>query len=688
MSIDQTSLLDKHKQLVKSWVPKARQVLEDDLKAQLERLGIKRSGKTVPIDQMHLLDDVKTTRARVEALLNRETLSEGEPKRGFTAVLRETSYTFLNRLLGLKCMEMRRLLYLPPPNDPKGLPEETEVITPIPGQARSRYLRDLRAAVGSPYKYEADSEQALLRDGLTAAFSHITEEIRILFDPEHEYVCLWPTHACLVKVIDMINQDLPGDAYRAKDFLGWVYQFFNREEKKKVRNENKGTPRSSYELAVINQFYTPPWIVKVLVDNTLARLWLQMHPDSTLKSNEPPPLPGERISEKPDADYLVPGTGEKLRYKRLTESGEVLDFKVAKDIALLDPACGTMHFGQYAFGLFYRMYEEEIENAGNPGWPEVPSVSNVKDIPKAIIENNVFGIDIDPRAVQIASLGLLLTAKEAAIQHGHDPNEIKISHTNLVVANTVNLGEDRLRALVERVNGRFGSPEIQERLFKTLWDNLQYVGELGSLIQVREGVTRVVGDWIHQQARKRGLLQLTREEPKQLDMLTDQRKEQLRLERQLLEEEAQKLRDELLGALQKAAAEVGGDPAERLFAEDTARGLKLLQMLSRTYDVVVMNPPYGAFVPKVKDFIRSAYPLTHNDIYATFIDRATQLVEEEGYVGAIVSSTFVTLKTFEKLRKEIMLERNPLIVMLDLGFGILDDATVETAAIVLRGGAL
>jgi 23S rRNA G2069 N7-methylase RlmK/C1962 C5-methylase RlmI len=128
------------------------------------------------------------------------------------------------------------------------------------------------------------------------------------------------------------------------------------------------------------------------------------------------------------------------------------------------------------------------------------------------------------------------------------------------------------------------------------------------------------------------------------------------------------------------------DPAERLFAEDTARGLKLVQMLSRRYDVVVMNPPYGGFVPTVKEFVKAAYPLTANDIYATFIDRATQLTAPEGYVGALVSATFVNLTTFEKLRTEILLKRNPLITMLDLGFGILDDATVEAAAVVLRGG--
>ena len=164
------------------------------------------------------------------------------------------------------------------------------------------------------------------------------------------------------------------------------------------------------------------------------------------------------------------------------------------------------------------------------------------------------------------------------------------------------------------------------------------------------------------------------------------RAEQLELERTALEEEAAKLSRELLAAVEEAAAGIADDPADRLFAEDTARGLKLVQLLSRRYDVAVMNPPYGAFVPRVRDFVKAAYPLTSNNIYATFIDRACQLTEPDGYVGALVPSTFMQPRSFEKLRTEILLKRNPLILMLDLGFGILDDATVETAAIAVRGG--
>jgi hypothetical protein len=621
MTVETQALSDRHKDAVRSWVPMVRRVLEEDLAAQLERLGVRPDGKHMPVDTMRLSAEASTVRTPVEALLRHDELAEGSPGRGYENVLRELTYTLLNRLVGLKSMEARGLLYLPPPDNQSGAPEQTEIITPIPGQARSRYLRDFRAAGGARYRYEDDAEEALLRDGLTAAFRHITSEIRLLFDPDHEYACVWPTHACLVRVIDMINSDLPEDAYRAHDFLGWVYQFFNRDEKKQVRADNKGIPRSSYELSVINQFYTPSWVVKVLVDNTLGRLWLQMHPDSALASEGPPPLPDARTSDEPVADYLVPQTGEKLRYQRLTEEGQVETYKRVCDITLLDPACGTMHFGQYAFGLFYRMYLDEIEHTGAPGWPAEPSVRDPKDIPAAIITNNLFGIDIDPRAIQIASLSLLFTAKEAALRHGYAPQDVHIARTNLVVANAVNLGEERLRTLINRLGPRLGSIELQECLFKTVWENLQYVGELGSLIQVREGVTRVLHDWVEQHAKQQGITRLLwPQQERQLDLGTirsdavRQQAHQMELQRRLLEEEAAQVRRDLLSGVEAAAAEVGTDPSQRLFAEDTARGLKLLEVLSRRYDVVVMNPPYGAFVPKVRDFIKVTYPLTKNNI--------------------------------------------------------------------------
>ena len=198
-----------------------------------------------------------------------------------------------------------------------------------------------------------------------------------------------------------------------------------------------------------------------------------------------------------------------------------------------------MHFGQYAFGLFHQMYLDEIQHAGEPGWPAEPSIRDPKQIPAAIIEKNLFGIDIDARAIQIASLSLLLTAKEAAASSGYSPLDVKLRRSNLVVANAVNIGEEQLRSLVSGLGDRLGSRSLQEALFKTIWENLQNVGELGSLIQVRESVTRVLDEWVDRQAKDRGITRIRA--PKDTGQLVletivteveqDQRK-QMELERQ------------------------------------------------------------------------------------------------------------------------------------------------------------
>jgi hypothetical protein len=132
----QVALSDQHKEAVKSWVPKARRLLETDLTAQLERLGIREGGKVIPLESMSLTPEAVAIRQRVEALLVRDSTAEGTPKRGYDNVLRELTYTTLNRLVGLKAMEARQVLFLVPPVG--GAPESTEVLTPIPGQDRSR----------------------------------------------------------------------------------------------------------------------------------------------------------------------------------------------------------------------------------------------------------------------------------------------------------------------------------------------------------------------------------------------------------------------------------------------------------------------------------------------------------------------------------------------------------------------
>jgi hypothetical protein len=636
------------KKRVKSWVLALRKLLEEDLGRELKRLGIERRKPPVPLAKLdYLSDDERAIRRHLDALLAHETRVQGSPEEGYFAVRREAAYTFLNRLVGLRCMEARGLLFMGG--------EQTEVVTMRPEYGgRSRLLRDLRAAGGAKYRDPEEGDALLLRDGLDQAFRAVTEDIGVLFDPDHEYSRLWPSYPTLKNAIQQINEGLPPEVFAAPDFLGWVYQFFNVEEKERIREKTKGKPTTPYELAVINQFYTPDWIVKFLVDNTLGRVWHEMHADTRL-SRRTADDAGPLVA----FDYLVPRTGEHRRQ----------EVRQACDLRLLDPACGTMHFGQYAFALLYEMYLEELEHAGQAGWPTTPSVTSREEIAAAILEHNLFGIDIDARAIQIAALALLLTAKEVAKTHGLQASSVRVRKMNLVAADAVSLGEEELTKFLQRANGRMGDPALRRQLISAIWRNLQHVAQLGSLVQVSEDLATAANDWVEKIAhsKRAGTAQMS-------------------LIRPLMEAQAAGLKEALLSALHAYAAENRSDDAlQRLFAEDTASGFELLDVLSARYDAVVMNPPYGEFIPAVKKFIDAAYPLTKNDIYAAFIDRGTQLLRPTGYLGAIVSRTFVNLSSFEKLRTYILLKRNPLVTMLDLGFGILDGATVETAALVARG---
>lgn len=647
-SVTPRALDSDTKKQVKNWVLALRKLLEEDLGREIKRLGFERGAVPVPLSKLdYLTEEEQAIRRHLEVLLARETKTEGTRERGYDAVRREMAYTFLNRLVGLRCMEARGLLVV------NG--DVTEVVTTRPEYGGlSRLLRDLRASGGSKYKWGEDAEAQLLRKGLAQAFAAVTEDIKVLFDPDHEYSRLWPSFPTLKKVIHQINEGLPPEVFASPDFLGWVYQFFNVEEKERIRERTKGKPTTPYELAVINQFYTPDWIVKFLVDNTLGRVWLQMHPDTRLR---------RRVEDGGGPliafDYLVARTGE----------DRPQEVRPVRDLRLLDPACGTMHFGQYAFALLYEMYQEELERAGQEGWPATASVERHEDIPATILERNLFGIDIDARAIQIAALALLLTAKEVAKAHGLAPSSVRVRKMNLVAADAVSLGEGELTKFLERANGRIGDPALRRQLIGAIWRNLQHVTQLGSLVQVGEDLAAAASDWVEKSTRaKRGA------------------SAQMSLIRPLAEADAAGLSDALVSGLHAYALENrSGDIIQRLFAEDTARGFELLELLSARYDAVVMNPPYGEFIPAAKEFVAAAYPLTKNDIYAAFIDRGTQLLRPTGYLGAIVSRTFVNLSSFEKLRTQILLKRNPLVTMLDLGFGILDGATVQTAALVARG---
>lgn len=210
------------------------------------------------------------------------------------------------------------------------------------------------------------------------------------------------------------------------------------------------------EIPAATQLFTPRWIVRALVENSLGRLWLQMHPDSRLRDH---------------LHYLIPEV-----------DAPTAAMKPVREITLLDPACGTMHFGLVAFDLFVEMYQEEIEHAGEPGWPEQPSVRDASEIAAAIVEHNLFGIDIDLRAVQLSALTLYL--KAAAL----NPKVTQLQ-SNLACADVLLLNGHRLDAFLTEM--RFERP-IYERVIRAVWKRLRDANQLGSLLRLEDEIRGLV----------------------------------------------------------------------------------------------------------------------------------------------------------------------------------------------------
>ena len=284
--------------------------------------------------------------------------------------------------------------------------------------------------------------------------------------------------------------------------------------------------------------------------------------------------------------------------------------KPVREITALDPACGTMHFGLVAFDLFAEMYREELENAGEPGWPDEPSVTDEDEIPAAILRNNLFGMDIDLRSVQLSALTLYLKAKSLN-------RNAEITASNLACADVRMPPDDHLDEVIREAG--LGRP-VYERLLRAAWRRLLNTSVAGSLVRVEEEVGALV-EKERQRYDREGL---------QPDLSGDAAG---------FGEEAaaEGFWDGLKAGIFKAfddyarrQAEAGND--ESYFVGEAREGLRVLDVMLRRYDVVVANPPYLSrrnMNKELADFLGGAYPASKGDLYTAFIERCSEFLERE-----------------------------------------------------------
>ncbi len=371
--------------------------------------------------------------------------------------------------------------------------------------------------------------------------------------------------------------------------------------------------------------------------------------------------------------------------------------KDPRTILMLDPACGSMHFGLYAFDLFEVIYGEARAGTVECGTAELRDGSGGfglerdfpdldlfrRHVPRLIIEFNIHGIDIDPRATQIAGLALWLRAQKAWQKMELKPaDRPAIKRSNIVCAEPMPGEKEFLREFVDR-QFPLAERSLFLRLLETIWDKMQLAGEAGSLLKIEDEIRSIVA------TAKR----LWKEGPKfeQGSLFSEAeaapRQSEMRLDLSGITDEQfwERAEDHIYAALRTYAEQAGNEGGfqRRLFAEDAARGFAFIDLCRKRYDVALMNPPFGDASFPSKPYIDDTYGDTKGDVYKAFVECFHARLVPAGYLGIISSRAGFFLSQSEDWRTRVVLRLFRPIALADLGSGVLD-AMVEVAAYVLR----
>jgi restriction-modification enzyme MmeI-like protein len=444
-------------------VTQARKLLEEDLGGQLqETYGIQPDGAMLDLSALDHLDDETISHAhllrdRIEHLAGLDGAGKAALGNAVGRCVREQAFTLLHRLAALRLCEERGLIQesVRRGYDSQGFRVYEQVGGPALGEhTYARYAVFLRC----------------MFDELA-----MDPEIGVLFDRFSPFGLLFPREPALLDLLRLIGAPQLTHLWAADETIGWIYQYFNAPEERRAMREASGAPRNSRELAVRNQFFTPRYVVEFLTDNTLGRLWYEMREGCTRLADDCRYLAHRRAPAGLDAE---------LRARPRRDP---------RDIKILDPACGSGHFLLYAFDLHQTIYEEAWADPDAP-----PSASTGRAlsadyasegalrraIPALILEHNLYGIDIDPRAVQIAALALWLRAQRAWHEQGLKAAERPpIERCNIVCAEPM-AGDGKMLESFEQTL----RPRLLGQLVNRAVRDMRRAGEIGSLLRMEQEI--------------------------------------------------------------------------------------------------------------------------------------------------------------------------------------------------------
>jgi len=567
-----------------------------DLDRELERLGIAPDGTIIPFDVV-ANPSTEETRARRVAEAELAGVPPGGRAAARTELVERAAYSWINRLLALRAMEARGLIAetLRPNPDYDGQPEALYVLAATDPARAAAADRGWWQVIE-----DACSGQAASLPGLFGAG-----------DPN---IALRPSIAALLHCVGALGGgQLPGftleefdAAFADPDAIGWAYQFYQEEAKAQVYAKLKagGKVTTRDEIAAATQLFTEPYMVQWLLQNSLGRSYQEAYPESTL----------------PDtwAYYIRPDALNQPAVPTLA------------GLTVMDPCMGSGHFLREAFDMLVAMYREQQ--------PELAAT----EIADRVLSTHLRGIDIDPRAAQLAALTLYLRARELVRDERRSRRQSGPGTYQPPAMNLATTPSRLDKGALDRHLRRHPEDVVLQDLLEEIFAVLEQADILGSLLRPEEHLNA-------------GIDKLRRSHTQQMD--SDLATVQLRASiTRLIQEnpaDAKRLLLERVAAIFKAEAANTGDVGEQLFGREVEQGVRLVQLLDGQYAVVVTNPPYlgsGNMVLSLRRYVELQYPTGKRDLYASFILRCLEFCQFSGRVAMVTQQSWLFLRTFADLR--------------------------------------
>lgn len=532
----------------------------------------------------------------------RQELIKQIKEKGYQQVMEEVAYTWFNRFIALRFMEVNNYL-----------PSHIRVFSDASGAFKPEILNDVLHLdlpgldSGKVAEYiESNDTEALYRYLLLTQCNALNSALPVMFERMGGYTEMLLPNNILRQdsVLGHMVSDIPEEDWQdAVQIIGWLYQYYNTELKDDTFAQLKKNVKITKErIPAATQLFTPDWIVRYMVENSLGRLWLEGHPNAELHDG------WKYYLDEAEQERSVEAQLAKLREEYKTIKPE--------EIKVIDPCMGSGHILVYAFDVLMQIYT-------SAGWDQ-------REAAQSILKNNLYGLDIDDRAAQLAYFAVMMKARQydrRLLTRGIQPNIHSIIESNaLGGAYKLAMGDFLL------------SKEHQETL-NYLLDAFIDAKEYGSILCLEKR------DYV-------GLLRAW-------NLTASQTTENLNL------------------TLWFAAVE-----------HEIPKLIEQAIILTQGYDMVVTNPPYMAVSnagAKVNDYVKKNFPDSKADLFAVFIERCGQMAKKNGYQAMITQHAWMFLSSFEKLRTKLLAV--DIVNMAHLGaraFEEIGGEVVQTTSFVIR----